>query len=108
MEATTTSVVTDRITPRRVRKERSLWVRRVSSAIRVGSRNEILRRGWEVGDIPLSGTACDSIVLLKDTIFCAVLKAAMAVAPATLTRLPKKPKITHIFKAASPPSLRPL
>src|SRR5258708_26234761 len=45
MDTTTIRVETDRITPSSVRKERSLWARRVSSAIIIGSFSEILRRG---------------------------------------------------------------
>src|SRR5581483_754169 len=37
METTTIRVATERITPSRVRKERSLWVRSVSKAISIGS-----------------------------------------------------------------------
>src|SRR5262245_38909793 len=44
MEATTINVETDRITPSSVRNERSLWARRVSSAIRVGSLSATRRR----------------------------------------------------------------
>src|SRR5579864_2220270 len=40
METTTINVATERITPSRVRKERSLWVRKVSRAIKAGSRRE--------------------------------------------------------------------
>src|SRR5215813_4333717 len=44
METTTIKVDTDRITPSSVRNERSLWERRVSSAIRAGSLSDTPRR----------------------------------------------------------------
>jgi hypothetical protein len=42
-------VDTERITPSRVRNERNLWVRRVSSAIMVGSLREMPRRIFVAG-----------------------------------------------------------
>src|SRR5579872_3961153 len=44
METTMISVETERITPRRVRKERSLCERKVSSAISIGSLKDTRRR----------------------------------------------------------------
>src|SRR5579864_993737 len=49
METTMISVETDKITPSRVKNERSLWVRRVSSAISTGSFNETRRRAPLLG-----------------------------------------------------------
>src|SRR5690242_9015265 len=45
IDTTTIRVVTERITPRRVRKDRNLWLRRVSRAMSVGSRRATPRRG---------------------------------------------------------------
>src|SRR5437763_11296128 len=55
MAATTIRVATERITPSKVRKERSLWARRVSSAINIGSRQDKVLRA-------LLGTAIQNTV----------------------------------------------
>src|SRR5262249_14564583 len=48
-DTTSSSVKTARITPSRVRNDRSLWERRASSAISAGSLKENLRFRWDVG-----------------------------------------------------------
>src|SRR5437588_13053212 len=55
MDTTTIRVATERITPSKVRKERSLWARRVSSAINIGSRQDKVLRA-------LLGTAIQNTV----------------------------------------------
>src|SRR5438270_12218018 len=55
METTMIKVETERITPRSVRNDRSLWERKVSSAISIGSLNDTPRRADRSG--PCSAVA---------------------------------------------------
>src|SRR5579872_428480 len=70
METTTIRVETERMTPSKVRNERSLCVRSVSSAISAGSRNDTPLLEIMAADIDSKSYAfCDCITVSKDTIF---------------------------------------
>src|SRR5438270_919392 len=65
METTMIKVETERITPRSVRNDRSLWERKVSSAISIGSLKDTPRRGDR--SVPCPAVALGFVATLSNT-----------------------------------------